>query len=107
MNANPSERCFLAAGVLLDDLLVSEDLAETSVAGLHSGSSLSGNSVHGSSLLMTTNPTENFTEGRLVKPSDECVDGCSVMMGSPVAAPLNGDISMDISTENAFVHGHR
>lgn len=100
--------CF-NAGVLLDDLLVTEDLApaETSVAPLHSGPSLSGNSLHGSSLAMTSNPTENFTEGRQVKPSDESVEACSVMMGSPVAAPLNGDISMDISTENAFVHGHR
>jgi hypothetical protein len=31
----------------------------------------------------------------------------SVVMASPVGAPLNGDAIMDISTENALSHGHR
>lgn len=92
----------MGAGVLLDDLLVAEDLsaAETTSAALHAASSES------SSLPVSSSHGSDPQEAR--EPSDlSGADGASVVMASPVAAPVNGDISMDISTENALSHGHR
>ena len=92
----------MGAGVLLDDLLVAEDLseAETTSAALHTAlsesSSLPASPSHGSK------PQEAQESSDL-----SGADGASVVMASPVAAPVNGDISMDISTENALSHGHR
>ncbi|KAG0587730.1 hypothetical protein KC19_2G187400 [Ceratodon purpureus] len=90
----------LRGGVLLDDLLVAEDLAaaETTSAALHQAALQSS----APSSQPSTIPTaKTVPEGR-----QRTTDG-SVVMGSPVAAPVNGDTTMDISTENALSHGHR
>lgn len=94
--------CIMGAGVLLDDLLVAEDLssAESTSASLHSASSASSS--------LPASPLHGNRPQEAREPSDLSeADGASVVMASPVAAPVHGDTSMDISTENAFSHGHR
>lgn len=81
-------------------MLVAEDLAaaETTSAALHQAALQSS----APSSQPSTIPTaKTVPEGR-----QRTTDG-SVVMGSPVAAPVNGDTTMDISTENALSHGHR
>ena len=87
-------------GVLLDDLLVAEDLAaaETTSAALHLAA-LQASSP-------TSTPSANPASKPLPDGRHKTVDG-AVVMGSPVAAPINGDSTMDIGTENALSHGHR
>ncbi|KAG0587819.1 hypothetical protein KC19_2G193700 [Ceratodon purpureus] len=91
----------LRGGVLLDDLLVAEDLAavETTSAALHAAAAAtSPHSV----------PSHKPQEVRKSPhPDPSGADGTSVLVANPVAAPVNGDTSMDISTENAVSHGHR
>jgi len=86
---------------LLDDLLVAEDLAavETTSAALHAAA-VSPHPIpsHSSKPMEVRNPPHPDSQG---------ADGASVLMAHPVAAPLNGDTTMDISTENALAHGHR
>lgn len=91
----------ICTGVLLDDLLVAEDLAaaETTSAALHLAS------------MQASIPTSASNPNPASKPNvpdvrHKTADG-AVIMGSPVAAPVNGDTTMDISTENAISHGHR
>ncbi|KAG0626776.1 hypothetical protein M758_2G150700 [Ceratodon purpureus] len=90
----------LRGGVLLDDLLVAEDLAavETTPAALHAAAAAtSPHSV----------PSHKPQEVRKSPhPDPSGADGTSVLVANPVAAPVNGDTSMDISTENAVSHGH-
>lgn len=91
----------LRGGVLLDDLLVAEDLAavETTSAALHAAAAAA--SPHS---LQSHKPLE---VRKSPHPDSSGADGASVLMANPVAAPVNGDTSMDISTENAVSHGHR
>ncbi|XP_078442742.1 serine/threonine-protein phosphatase BSL2 homolog isoform X2 [Wolffia australiana] len=97
----------LRGGVLLDDLLVAEDLAaaETTSAALHAAavSASSSNAQLGKSL-----QGRNEADGEKVRQdqSETQPDG-AVVLGSPVAPPINGDMYTDISTENAMIHGHR
>ncbi|XP_041989851.1 serine/threonine-protein phosphatase BSL3-like isoform X4 [Salvia splendens] len=72
----------LRGGVLLDDLLVAEDLAaaETTSAASHAAAAAASNVQHG-----------RF----------------QVVVGNPVAPPVNGDIYTDISTENAMLQASR
>jgi protein phosphatase len=87
--------------VLLDDLLVAEDLAavETTPAALHAAAAAA--SPHS---LPSHKPQE---VRKSPHPDSQGADGSSVLVANPVAAPVNGDTSMDISTENAVSHGHR
>ncbi|KAA8549979.1 hypothetical protein F0562_001664 [Nyssa sinensis] len=73
----------LRGGVLLDDLLVAEDLAaaETTSAASHAAAAAAAS---------------NVQAGRL-----------PVVLGTPVAPPINGDMYTDISTENAMLQGSR
>ncbi|XP_024386820.1 serine/threonine-protein phosphatase BSL2 homolog [Physcomitrium patens] len=89
----------LRGGVLLDDLLVAEDLAavETTPAALHAAAA----SHHSFS------PHKPQEVRKVPHPDSLGADGASVLMANPVAAPVNGDTSMDISTANALSHGHR
>ncbi|KAJ7545490.1 hypothetical protein O6H91_09G122400 [Diphasiastrum complanatum] len=95
----------LRGGVLLDDLLVAEDLAavETTTAASQAAASASvGSELQTSASSQGKDGlADNFMNPDQAKVSD---DG-SVSMGSAVAAPANGDMSMDISVENAA--GHR
>ncbi|KAE9587877.1 hypothetical protein Lal_00002689 [Lupinus albus] len=97
----------LRGGVLLDDLLVAEDLAaaETTTAALHAAAAAA-----------TINDQEGHLPGRYgflddrsrqsMPEADAAADG-AVILGNPVAPPLNGDIHTDISTENAMLQGSR
>lgn len=88
-------------GVLLDDLLVAEDLAavETTSAALHAAAAAP-----------SPQPLPSHKPPEVRKsphPDSPGSDGASVLLANPVAAPVNGDTTMDISTENAVSHGHR
>eukprot|EP00252_Welwitschia_mirabilis_P026986 TRINITY_DN906_c0_g1_i2.p1 TRINITY_DN906_c0_g1~~TRINITY_DN906_c0_g1_i2.p1 ORF type:complete len:944 (-),score=234.90 TRINITY_DN906_c0_g1_i2:748-3579(-) len=98
----------LRGGVLLDDLLVAEDLAaaETTPAASHAAA------VAAAAAIANAHPGGNagknvYSDGPSRHISSDSGDGGSVVMGSPVAPPINGDMFRDISTENALVPGHR
>ncbi|XP_073395969.1 serine/threonine-protein phosphatase BSL3 [Physcomitrium patens] len=90
----------LRGGVLLDDLLAAEDLAaaETTPAALHQAAVQSA---------AASSQANNVPSAKGVGDGRPKVGDGSVVMGSPVAAPVAGDTTMDISTENALSHGHR
>ncbi|KAL2623704.1 hypothetical protein R1flu_003909 [Riccia fluitans] len=94
----------LRGGVLLDDLLIAEDLAaaETTTAALQAAAA---SAALGSNCNPAPHPTPGFTEGQM-KAVDASTEG-AVIMGTPVAPPVHGDTSMDISTENTFALGQR
>ena len=94
----------LCIGVLLDDLLVAEDLAaaETSAAS-HAAAVAAASNVQAGRLPGRYGFVDERT--RLTMP-EAAPDG-SVVLGNPVAPPVNGDMYTDISTENAMLPGPR
>ncbi|KAG9445276.1 hypothetical protein H6P81_016616 [Aristolochia fimbriata] len=93
----------LRGGVLLDDLLVAEDLAaaETTSAASHAAAAAAAANV-------PAGRRYAFVDERTRQLPEEAVpDGGSVVLGNPVAPPVNGDIYTDISTENAMLPGPR
>ncbi|KAL4200462.1 hypothetical protein AMTRI_Chr03g149720 [Amborella trichopoda] len=95
----------LRGGVLLDDLLVAEDLAaaETTTAASHAAAAAAA-----------SNAQAGRSPGRYVYADErarhvipEAVPDGAVVLGSPVAPPINGDMYTDISTENAVLQGRR
>ncbi|GMI92277.1 BRI1 suppressor 1 (BSU1)-like 2 [Hibiscus trionum] len=82
----------LRGGVLLDDLLVAEDLAaaETTTA---SHARLPGR--------------YGFIDERARQTMAEAVPDGEVVLGTPVAPPVNGDMYADISPENVMLQGSR
>ena len=92
-------------GVLLDDLLVAEDLAaaETTSAASHAAAAAAASNVQAGRLTGRYGFVDERT--RLTIP-DAAPDG-AVVLGSPVAPPINGDMYTDISTENAMLQGSR
>ncbi|KAL4333297.1 hypothetical protein GQ457_07G035860 [Hibiscus cannabinus] len=82
----------LRGGVLLDDLLIAEDLAaaETTAA---SHARLPGR--------------YGFIDERARQTMTEAVHDGAVVLGTPVAPPVNGDMYADISTENVMLQGSR
>ncbi|KAF8109799.1 hypothetical protein N665_0091s0028 [Sinapis alba] len=92
----------LRGGVLLDGLLVAEDLAaaETTSAASHAAAAAATNSPPGRS------PGRyGISDERTAELPESAPD--AVVLGSPVAPPVNGDMYTDISTENAMVPGTR
>ena len=91
------------AGVLLDDLLVAEDLtaAETTSAASHAAAAASN--VQAGRLL----GRYGFADERAQETIPEAVPDGAVVLGNPVAPPINGDMYTDISTENAMLQGSR
>ena len=89
--------------MLLDDLLVAEDLAaaETTTAASHAAAAAS-HLQQGSS-----QGTYGYNDDRTRVPLTESAADGAVVVGSPVAPPVNGDIYTDISTENAMLQGSR
>ncbi|GER56961.1 serine/threonine-protein phosphatase, partial [Striga asiatica] len=85
--------------VLLDDLLVAEDLAaaETTSAASHAAAAAAASSVQQGRL----QGRYGFTDERNVTNVPETGADGAVVVGNPVAPPINGDINTDISTENA------
>ncbi|KAI3692859.1 hypothetical protein L6452_32683 [Arctium lappa] len=94
----------LRGGVLLDDLLVAEDLAAaemTSAASHAAAAAASSNAQVG-----RLPGRYGFVDDRTRQPSEADPDG-AVVLGNPVAPPVNGDMYTDISTENAMLPGSR
>ncbi|MED6188695.1 Serine/threonine-protein phosphatase bsl3 [Stylosanthes scabra] len=93
----------LRGGVLLDDLLVAVDLAasETTTAASHAAAAAASNAQAG-----RLPGRYGFDERTRQTMSETAADG-SVVLGNPVAPPMNGDMYTDISTENAMLQGPR
>ncbi|WZZ11455.1 hypothetical protein YC2023_097376 [Brassica napus] len=91
----------LRGGVLLDGLLVAEDLAaaETTYAASHAAAAAATNSAPG-----RLPGRYGFSDERNRELSDSAADG-AVVLESPVAPPVNGDLHNDISPENAINPG--
>uniref|UniRef100_A0A1D1XMQ7 Serine/threonine-protein phosphatase n=1 Tax=Anthurium amnicola TaxID=1678845 RepID=A0A1D1XMQ7_9ARAE len=95
----------LRGGVLLDDLLVAEDLAAAETTSAAS---------HAAAVAASTNAQQvklhgryGFVDERTRQDITEAVPDGAVVLGSPVAPPVNGDMYTDISTENAMLQGPR
>ncbi|KAL0369475.1 UNVERIFIED_CONTAM: Serine/threonine-protein phosphatase BSL3 [Sesamum angustifolium] len=95
----------LRGGVLLDDLLVAEDLAaaETTSAASHAAAAAAASNLQQGRL----QSRYGFTEDRTRAPVPDAGPDGAVVVGNPVAPPVNGDIYTDISTENAMLQGSR
>ncbi|KAJ0020705.1 hypothetical protein Pint_31651 [Pistacia integerrima] len=93
----------LRGGVLLDDLLVAEDLAaaETTTAASHAAAAAASN-VQAGRL-----GRYGFVDERARQAMPEAASDGAVVLGNPVAPPINGDMYTDISTENAMLQGSR
>jgi hypothetical protein len=77
---------------LLDDLLVADDpVAIETSATLNAAAAANGQAV---------SPAIGNRPGYKPEP----MSNGSVILGTPVAAPVNGDVSMDISAENVLSH---
>uniref|UniRef100_A0A804P9L3 Serine/threonine-protein phosphatase n=1 Tax=Zea mays TaxID=4577 RepID=A0A804P9L3_MAIZE len=93
------------AGVLLDDLLVAEDLAaaETTNAANHAAASAAA-----TNLQVGRAPGKYaYNDERTRQTTMESGPDGTVVLGTPVAPPVNGDIYTDISPENAVMQGQR
>ncbi|KAF7805758.1 serine/threonine-protein phosphatase BSL3 [Senna tora] len=84
----------LRGGVLLDDLLVAEDLAAAAAAA----SNLQAGRLPG---------RYGFVDDKTRQTMPETAADGAVVLGNPVAPPINGDMYTDISTENAMLQGSR
>ena len=94
---------FLYRG-LLDDLLVAEDLAasETTAAASHAAAAAAA-----VSNVQPGRLAGRYIDERSRQTVPEAVTDGSVVLGNPVAPPVNGDVYTDISTENAMLQGPR
>lgn len=92
-------------GVLLDDLLVAEDLAaaETTTAANHAAASAAATNVQSG----RTPGRYAYNDERARQTAPESAQDGSVVLGTPVAPPVNGDMYTDISPENAVLQGQR
>ncbi|KAI3707699.1 hypothetical protein L6452_26328 [Arctium lappa] len=91
----------LRGGVLLDDLLVAKDIASTEMTSAASHAATSNTQV--GRLLGRYGFVDDRTRQELPKESP----AGAVVVGNPVAPPVNGDVYSDISTENAMLQGSR
>ncbi|CAL9144684.1 unnamed protein product [Musa hybrid cultivar] len=95
----------LRGGVLLDDLLAAEDLAaaETTSAASHAAAAAAALNVQSGRM-----PGRyTYSDERSRQDIPETVPDGEIMVGTPVAPPVNGDMYTDISTENALLQGSR
>ncbi|KAJ9536994.1 hypothetical protein OSB04_029727 [Centaurea solstitialis] len=91
----------LRGGVLLDDLLVAKDIASTEMTS--AASQAAASNTQAGRLSGRYGFVDDRTRQGLPK---ESPDG-AVVVGNPVAPPVNGDMYSDISTENAMLQGSR
>ncbi|KAM0823924.1 hypothetical protein ACQ4PT_070544 [Festuca glaucescens] len=93
----------LRGGVLLDDLLAAEDLAaaETTSAANHAAAAAANMQAGGAPGRFAYNDEQT---GQTT--AETTADG-AVVLGTPVAPPVNGDVYTDISPENAVIQGQR
>ncbi|KAK8479091.1 hypothetical protein V6N11_074285 [Hibiscus sabdariffa] len=91
--------------LLLDDLLVAEDLAaaETTTAASHAAAAAASSNEQPGRLHGRYGFIDEKTRGTM---PEAVLDG-AVVLGNPVAPPVNGDMYTDISTENAMLQGSR
>uniref|UniRef100_A0A804M0N8 Serine/threonine-protein phosphatase n=2 Tax=Zea mays TaxID=4577 RepID=A0A804M0N8_MAIZE len=94
----------LRGGVLLDDLLVAEDLAaaETTNAANHAAANAAATNLQAG----RTPGKYAYNEQTRQTITESGPDG-AVVLGTPVAPPVNGDMYTDISPENAVLQGQR
>ena len=88
------------AGVLLDDLLVAEDLAaaETTNAASQAAAASTASNLPPRRL----SGRYGFCDDRRENDPESVPDG-AIVLGNPVAPPVNGDMYIDISHENAVM----
>ncbi|XP_062202119.1 serine/threonine-protein phosphatase BSL2 homolog isoform X2 [Phragmites australis] len=93
----------LRGGVLLDDLLVAEDLAaaETTSTANHAAA------VAASTNIQREPDIYAYNDEQSGQTAIETTSDGSVVLGTPVAPPVNGDMYTDISPENAIIQGQR
>lgn len=95
------------AGMLLDDLLVAEDLAaaETTSAASHAAAAAAAAAAN---VQLGRSPGGYiFSNERSRHTIPEAVPDGAVVLGTPVAPPVNGDTYTDISTDNVILLGPR
>lgn len=92
-------------GVLLDDLLVAEDqaAAETTSAASHAAAAAATSCIQSGRLAGKC----GFNDDRSRHAIHVVAPDGAVVLGNPVAPPVNGDMYTDISTENALLQGPR
>ncbi|OEL36207.1 Serine/threonine-protein phosphatase BSL2-like protein [Dichanthelium oligosanthes] len=95
----------LRGGVLLDDLLVAEDLAaaETTNAANHAAASAAATNLQAG----RAPGRYAYNDERTRQTATESGSDGAVVLGTPVAPPVNGDMYTDISPENAVLQGQR
>ncbi|XP_042475809.1 serine/threonine-protein phosphatase BSL3-like isoform X2 [Macadamia integrifolia] len=93
----------LRGGVLLDDLLVAEDLAAAETTSAASAAAAAAANIQAGRLA----GRYGFADERTRQTMPEAVPDGAVVLGNPVAPPINGDMYTDISTENAMLQGSR
>ncbi|TKV92297.1 hypothetical protein SEVIR_9G154900v4 [Setaria viridis] len=95
----------LRGGVLLDDLLVAEDLAaaETTNAANHAAASAAATNLQAG----RAPGRYAYNDERTRQTATESGPDGAVVLGTPVAPPVNGDMYTDISPENAVLQGQR
>ena len=93
----------LRGGVLLDDLPIAEDLvvAETTSAASHAAVATAASNLQARRLPGRYGSIDERTRQTI---PEAAPDG-SVVLGTPIAPPVNGDMYTDISTENAMLQG--
>ncbi|KAI3504005.1 hypothetical protein L1887_32549 [Cichorium endivia] len=97
----------LRGGVLLDDLLVAEDLAAAEMTSAASHAAAAAASSNAQAGRLPGAGRYGFVDDRARQPISESDSDGSVVLGNPVAPPVNGDMYTDISTENAMLPGSR
>ncbi|XP_020093215.1 serine/threonine-protein phosphatase BSL2 homolog isoform X1 [Ananas comosus] len=97
----------LRGGVLLDDLLVADDLAagETTSTASHAAGAAGTTATNA----QVARSPRGFTyaDERMRQSSPDAVPDSPIVVGVPVAPPVNGDMNTDISPENAILQGQR
>jgi len=93
----------LRGGVLLDDLLVAEDLAAAETTTAASLAAAAASNLPGARM----SGRYGFIDDRSRQTMPDASPDGSVVLGNPVAPPVNGDMYTDISTENAMLQGAR
>jgi hypothetical protein len=91
--------------VLLDDLLVAEDLAaaETTNAANQAAAIAAASDIQAG-----REPGRYaYNDEQTGQPATITSPDGAVVLGTPVAAPVNGDMYTDISPENAVIQGQR
>lgn len=96
---------YYCLGVLLDDLLVAEDLAaaETTSAASHAAAAAAASGIPSGRLA----GKYGFSDERSRQAIHVVAPDGAVVLGNPVAPPVNGDVYTDISSENAMLQSPR